>query len=266
MQAGPLVTIAVVGGFVAGALGGTLFGPSNADSTSSLLPVEAAAGSAGGDYEQQLLELGAENASQNASIDALRATIRDLEGRRPAMPPPDQAGDRRPLASINDSGEPFSQEEEERFGAYLDRIETQKEEEREKRQEEQRAERLAQRMDRYTKELGLDTYQSAEMARVLSEQDTAMRSMWSEMRESGGSFDRTTARTAMEEMRTSTDEQLGQFLTTTQLESYSTMSTGGFGGGRGGDRGGRGGGGDAAGGGRGQGGGGGGGGSRGGEF
>ncbi|NQU49173.1 MAG: hypothetical protein HQ519_11040 [Planctomycetes bacterium] len=263
MQAGPLVTIVLVGGFVAGALGGTLFSPSIADSNSSLLPVEAAAGNAGSDYEQQLLELGAENAAQNASIDALRATIRDLEGRRPAMMPPDQAaGGRRPLASINDSAEPFSQEEEARFGAYLDRIEAQKEEDREKRQEEQRAERLAQRMERYTKELGLDTYQSAQMARVLEEQDNAMRNAWSEMREAGGNFDRTTARTAMEEMRTKTNEQLGQFLTTTQLESYSTMSSGGFGG-RGSDRGGRGGGDAAGGGGRGQGGTGGG---RGGEF
>lgn len=246
MQAGPLVAIAVVGGFVAGALGGTLFSPAGTDAETPLLSMESSAGDyTDTDYEQRFVELSAQNAALNASIEALRASIRDLEGRRPAMLPPEQDLGRRPLAAIENPGEPFSAEEEERFGAYLARIEQQKEDEREERRAQQRIERMERRMDRYTEELGLDAYQREQMTNVLTEMDTKMTAYWTEMRESG-SFDRNDARAAMEDMRTQSETQLGQFLTTQQLETYSGMNTGfGFGrdrGGRGGDRGGDGGG------------------------
>jgi len=237
MQAGPLVAIAVVGGFVAGALGGTLFSPTGADADSSLLPIEASGEYSNDDFEQRFQAMSAENAALGASIEALRASIRDLEGRRPVMMPPDAEMDRRPLAAIADPANPFSAEEEERFGAYLSRIEKEKEDEREERRAQQRAERMERRMDRYAEELGLDTYQRDQMTRVLTEADSQMTAYWTEMRESGGTFDRTEARTAMEDMRTQTETELGQFLTTQQLESYSGMSSGfgGFGGfGRGG--------------------------------
>jgi hypothetical protein len=240
MQASPTFTIAIIGGFVAGSLGGVLFSPSGGSSEPSLLPTEAASPSGADEFEQRFLELGAENAAMKSSIEALRASVRGIEGRQPVAPPQGfEEGPRRTLRDIDPSVS-FSAEEEARFGAYLDRVEQQKEDEREARRAEQRDERTERRMDRYATELGLDEYQRSEMSRVLTEQDKAMRDYWTTMRESG-SFDRTSMRSDMESMRSATNEQLGQFLNTTQMESYSAMDQGGFGGfgrDRGGDRGG----------------------------
>jgi len=241
MQTGPLLALAIAAGFGAGAMGGLLFSPTSADSGEPLLSAEAGGNSSGEGYGQKIQALQAENASLEAKVLSMESSIRDLAMRREsvALETADANGAGQPLAETSYSPEsavPYSAEEELRFSAYLDNIEKQRDAERDAERQERRDEAMARRVDRLTEELGLDTYQSSEMKRVLGESETAMRDYWTEMRESG-TFDREQMRTDMAAFNEKTNETLGSFLTPQQLEQYQSSNNGGgrFGGfGRGG--------------------------------
>jgi hypothetical protein len=231
MQAGPLLTVALLGGFAAGAMGGAVFSTDPSPSSSPLLSAETGLLGDEGELEQQIRELGANQASLEASLEALQHQYIALAGRRPAEAAPESAESiekKRDLADLM-AAAPFSAEEQARFGSYLDLREQQEEAERDQRRADQRAQRMADRVARLTEELGLDAYQASEMTRVLTDSEKIMTDYFAEMRESG-TFDRTTIRTQMTEFRETTNDQLGQFLNTTQLEGYQNSNSSRFGG------------------------------------
>lgn len=248
--------MAIAAGFGAGAMGGLLFSPSDSESGAPLLSTEASGGYSDGSVDDRIQTLQAENASLEAKVGSLEDSIRNLEMRRESMPAEvtdvDTPDTSKPATSYApESAVPYSAEEELRFSAYMDNIEKQRDAEREAERQERRDEAMARRVTRLTEELGLDTYQSTEMARVLGESETAMRDYWTEMR-AAGTFDREQMRTDMAAFNEKTNTALGAFLTPEQVEQYQSSNNGGgrFGGfgrdaGRGGGGGGRGGG-DAA--------------------
>jgi hypothetical protein len=231
MQAGPLLTVALLGGFAAGAMGGALFSSDSSQAVQPLLSTEAGLPTDSSQLEQQIRDLGASQASLEASLEALQNQYIALEGRRreEVLARPEAQNESRLNREELMAAAPFSAEEQARFGAYLDEREAQEQADRDQRRADQRAQRMTDRVARLTEELGLDAYQASEMTRVLTESEKVMTEYFAEMRE-GGSFDRTGIREKMGEFRQSTTDQLGQFLTTTQLEGYQSSNSSRFGG------------------------------------
>ena len=252
MQTGPILAVALLGGFASGTVGGLLFAPSGPNGSNDPLLASAEGGS--GDYEslqKKYSALSGENASLRASLEDLSRTVDSLANRREAVPTTVPESTDKPQGNYSEQAAvPYTLEEEMRFSAYIDNLEKQKEEERELEREQRRQDQLARRVDRLSEELGLDTFQKGEMQRVLTDSETATRDYFASMRESG-SFDRDAMRQGMADLNQKTTDQLAGFLNPAQLEQYQASNTGfqrflggDAGGGRGGNRGG--GGGDAA--------------------
>lgn len=243
MQAGPLLAVALLGGFAAGSVGGLLFSPSAAADGETLnASLSSDVGPLGdGSMEDKLRALQAENASLEASLEAMQIQIDSLANRREAViEAPTEVATATPTdVYAEQDAVPYSLEEELRFAAYLENVEKKKEEEREAERERRRQEQLTRRVDRIAEELGLDSYQKTEMNKVLAQSETSMREAFAAMRE-GGNWDRDQVRQTMEDLNAKTNEQLGAFLTPDQLTQYQEQNTGfnrfGGGGGRGGDR------------------------------
>jgi hypothetical protein len=257
MQTGPILAVALLGGFASGAVGGLLFAPSGPNDSNDPLLASAEGGT--GDYEslqKKYSALSGENASLRASLEDLSRTVDSLANRRVAVPTEAPETETKSADNYADQAAvPYTLEEELRFAAYMDNIERKKEEEREAEREQRRQDQLARRVDRMAEELGLDTYQKGEMQRVLAESETATREYFASLRE-GGNFDRDAMRQGMADLNQKATDQLAGFLNPSQLEQYQASNNGFqrfFGGDAGGGRGNRsgGGGGDAAGGGRG---------------
>jgi hypothetical protein len=246
MQTGPILAVALLGGFASGTVGGLLFAPSGPNDSND--PLLATAEGGPGDFEslqKKYSALSGENASLRASLEDLSRTVDSLANRRIAIPTAIPEATDKPESNYADQAAvPYSLEEEMRFSAYIDNIEKKKEEEREAAREQRREDQLARRVDRLSEELGLDTYQKGEMQRVLSESETATRDYFANLRESGN-FDRDTMRQGMADLNQKTTDQLTGFLNPGQLEQYQASNTGfqrffggDVGGGRGGNRGG----------------------------
>jgi hypothetical protein len=247
MQTGPILAVALLGGFAAGTVGGLLFAPSGPNDSNDPLLASAEGGS--GEYEslqKKYSALAGENASLRASLDDLSRTVDSLANRRQAVPTATPEVVNKAQDSYADQAAvPYTLEEEMRFSAYIDNLEKKKEEEREAEREERRVEQLARRVDRLSEELGLDTFQKGEMQRVLTESETATRDYFGAMRESG-SFDRDAMRQGMADLNQKTTDSLAGFLNPAQLEQYQSSNNGlqrffggdAAGGGRGGNRGG----------------------------
>lgn len=257
MQTGPLLALALAGGFAAGAMGGLLFAPGTPAEEGGPLTSAPLSASAGDDValEQRFLSLQAEYATVETQLARMQSKLDALANRREAvsMPEADEADEEstsdRQYAELE--AVPYTLEEEQRFAAYLDARERQEEAEREAERERRREEARQRQIDRLAEQLGLNEYQKSEMNRVLGEADAARRKAFEEMR-AAGDFDRDEMRAKMEELNEQQNQQLGSFLTPQQLEQYQDSRGGWFDRARGGDR--RGGGGDRDGGGGGRGG------------
>ncbi len=251
MQTGPILAVALLGGFASGTVGGLLFAPSGPNDSND--PLLASAEGDSGDYaslQKKYSALAGENASLRASLEDLSRTVDSLANRRVAVPTETPETVDKPAGNYAaQDAVPYTLEEEMRFAAYIDNLERKKEEEREAEREQRRQDQLARRVDRLAEELGLDTYQKGEMQRVLTESETATREYFAALRE-GGNFDRDAMRQGMADLNQKATDQLAGFLNPSQLEQYQASNTGFqrfFGGDAGGGRGNRGGGGDAGG-------------------
>lgn len=240
MQTGPLLAVALLGGFAAGSVGGMLFSPAGPADGQDPLLIEAAGGASDGDLVDKYRALEAQHAALQASFDSLELTVEGLANRREAVieaaPSTDVEADT--SAYADREAMPYTLEEEMRFAAYLENLEKKKEEEEQLERERRRQEQMVRRVDRLAEQLGLDAYQKGEMQRVLSESEATTREYFAKLRESG-EWDRDAVRTGMEELNQKTNDQLAGFLTPDQLTQYQESNTG-FnrffgGGGRGGD-------------------------------
>jgi len=229
------IILILLGGFVGGLAGGTLLGGGAATETE---PLYTADGPQVSVQSEELAErvqgLEGTLAGMEAALDGLRAELADRQ-REPIAPPVAKkyTGRGRGGPQSAASGAPA---EEERFAAYLEKLDEEEKVEREGREAERRDERMARRMERYTSELGLDGYQSQEMSRIMTESDKNRSAYFTEMRESG-SFDRESIRETMTEMQGVVNDELGQILTEGQMSDYEAMqenSRRGWGGGGGG--------------------------------
>lgn len=239
MQAGPILAVALLGGFAAGTVGGMLFSPSSADPSNEPLLASAEGGGESGDLVDKYRSLEARNASLEATVESLELQVQSLANRREAIASPAEVSvpeDDAKYASAE--AVPYTLEEEMRFRAYVENLEKQKEEERELEREERRQEQLVRRVDRLAEDLGLDDYQKGEMVKVLAQSEQATRDYFAKMRESGD-WDRDAMRAGMADLNEKTNQALGAFLGPDQLTKYQESNTG-FnrffgGGGRGGD-------------------------------
>ena len=239
MQAGPILAVALLGGFAAGTVGGMLFSPSTGEGTNEPLLASADGGSDSGELVDKYRSLEARNASLEATVEQLELQVQSLANRREAVASPEAVevpDDNTKYASAE--AVPYTLEEEMRFRAYVENLEKQKEEERELEREQRRQEQLVRRVDRMAEELGLDDYQKGEMVKVLAESEQATRDYFAQMRESGD-WDRDAMRAGMADLNEKTNQALGTFLNADQMTKYQESNTG-FnrffgGGGRGGD-------------------------------
>jgi len=239
MQAGPILAVALLGGFAAGTVGGMLFSPAAGDPSNEPLLASAEGGSESGELNDKYRALEARNASLEATVEQLELQVQSLANRREAVVSPEAVevpDDSSKYASAE--AVPYTLEEEMRFRAFVENLEQQKEEERELEREQRRQEQLVRRVDRMAEELGLDDYQKGEMVRVLGESEQATRDYFAQMRESGD-WDRDAMRAGMADLNEKTNQALGAFLNPDQLTKYQESNTG-FnrffgGGGRGGD-------------------------------
>ncbi len=234
------IALILLGGFVGGLVGSTLTGGPAVEIDTPLYMADATQEHRQSEeLAQRVQGLEGTLAGMEAALDGLRTELADRR-REPMAPPVAAEGRRGGRRGGPEAATGFAPEEEERFAAYLDKVEEAKKDERQAQEAERREERMARRMERYTNELGLDGYQSQEMSRIMSEADEKRSTYFTEMRESG-SFDRESIRETMHEMQGSVNEQLGQVLTEGQMSDYEAMQEdsrrgwGGGGSGRGGN-------------------------------
>ncbi|MCH2101180.1 MAG: hypothetical protein MK209_04605 [Planctomycetes bacterium] len=226
MQVGPILAVALLGGFAAGTVGGMLFSPPAGESADEPLLASVSGDSGSGELVDKYRALEARNASLEAAVDALELQVQSLANRREAVAAPVESVESENEAKYASAeAAPYTLEEEMRFRAYVDNLEKQKEEERELEREERRQEQLARRVDRMAEELGLDDYQKGEMNKVLAESEQATRDYFAQMRESG-EWDRDAMRTGMADLNDKTDQALGAFLTPDQLDKYQESNSG----------------------------------------
>ena len=238
------VLLILLGGFVGGLAGSALMGGSP-DTPEPMISVDA--GQAGmNDLSVELVDrlqnVEGSMAGLRATLDDMRAQLADR--RREPLPPVDirnaQGGDSRRATRGSSANFGPSGELEERFSDFLEEREVQKAEERLEQEADRRAQRVERRIERYAERLGLNDYQSQEMARIMTNADQKRSAYFVELRESGD-FDRTAVREAMHEMSAGTNDELAQLLDSDQMSEYESMqseSRGGWGGGRGNDHGG----------------------------
>lgn len=226
MQAGPILAVALLGGFAAGTVGGMLFSPSTGEGTNEPLLASVEGGSDGGELIDKYRSLEARNASLEATVEQLELQVQSLANRREAVASPEAVEvPENDTKYASAEAVPYTLEEEMRFRAYVENLEKQKEEERELEREQRREEQLVRRVDRMAEELGLDDYQKGEMVKVLGESEQATRDYFAKMRESGD-WDRDAMRAGMADLNEKTNQALGAFLTPDQLTKYQESNTG----------------------------------------
>lgn len=226
MQAGPILAVALLGGFAAGTVGGMLFSPSTADPSNEPLLAAAEGGGDSSELVDKYRSLEARNASLEATVESLELQVQSLANRREAIASPAEVSvPENDTKYASAEAVPYTLEEEMRFRAYVDNLEKQKEEERQLEREERRQEQLVRRVDRMAEEMGLDDYQKGEMVKVLAESEQATRDYFAKMRESGD-WDRDAMRAGMADLNEKTNQALGAFLNADQMTKYQESNTG----------------------------------------
>lgn len=188
--------------------------------------------------EQRILSLEGSAETQRLAYEEMDGRLLALS-RRPdleqliatadaARPTPDAA------AAMSPTGQAMTAE----VRAALDLIENERQAERDAEQARRREERLNATVERLTSELGLDASQAQVVKTALSESTVARETMFAEMRNGGGNFDREQIGAKMTELRETEIAMVSKVLTPTQVEHYTTLTSFGGRGFGGGDNGG----------------------------
>jgi hypothetical protein len=229
----PMILAAALAGAVAGGLVVALV-PGGGDGDGGTSPSEAT----------RVQRLSTQVDVLQDGIDDLQRQVRQLELAMLTMPPEEEAatpltpppaprvdGTEAALAALAGDDAQVEEVLKARVADVVADLRAAEEQARDERREEMRQQMLEDRLTQLTEQLGLDTYQAGRMRETLTDADTKRGELFRSAREEGGWG---TLRTGMEELRTSTRQDLETFLTPSQLESWDAMPQMGFGGRRGG--------------------------------
>jgi hypothetical protein len=235
-------------GLVGGLVGSMLFGPSPAEVDSgantgveSVLTSDRALAEKLDGIQDELDRLGQDMSMQGTSLQALDSRIAALQDmRRDLLAGSSLGAGTDPLSLLDPAEIPSGMAFDAAVNAAIEKREADVEAERSERRSARRKEQLDRQMERFTEELGLDAVQADQMRTILDETSRKRNAFFSEMRDSGV-MDRDLIRRTMTELNDSVTEQLGDVLTTDQMDKYSELNASRFGGpGPGGGGGGRG--------------------------
>ena len=235
-----LTTVLIlITGFIGGLLGPILLGDTGSQYDMS---IDAAAASDTQELRNEIAGLTSANDSLRSSFDLQATRLGQLEDKINSLPlPPPGGPDGLAFADM-----PTGQAFEGQINAVIEQRENQQNMERDQERAERRAEREASRVERMAEELGLDSAQTEQFAKITGETAEKRNEFFSDMRENGwGSVDRDEIRSQMEMMRDEENSQLEGVLTPEQMTQYQESNSGrgmfgntGGGGGRGGNTGG----------------------------
>ena len=201
----------------------------------------------GTDTQQALLRdeidgLQSANDSLRIAFELQATRLGQLEDKVNGLPLPPAGGP----DGLSFADMPTGQAFEGQINAVIEQRENQQSMERDQDRAERRAEQLERRVERMAEELGLNSSQTEQFAKITGDASEKRNEFFSDMREGGwGSVDRDEIRSQMETMRDEEISQLEGVLTPEQMTQYQESNsrgmfgnTGGGGGGRGGNTGG----------------------------
>ena len=232
----------LITGFIGGLLGPILLGDTGSQYDMS---IDAAAANDTQELRNEIAGLTSANDSLRSSFDLQATRLGQLENKVDSLPAPPPGGPGGLAFADMPSGQAF----EGQVNAVIEERENQQSMERNQERAERRAEANDRRVERMAEELGLDSFQTEQFAKITGEASEKRNAFFSDMREDGwGSVDRDEIRSQMETMRDEESSQLEGVLTPEQMTQYQESnnrgmfgSTGGGGGsGRGGGGSGRG--------------------------
>jgi hypothetical protein len=229
----------LITGFIGGLLGPILLGDTGSQYDMS---IDAAAASDTQELRNEIAGLTSANDSLRSSFELQATRLSQLEGKVNSLPVPPSGGPDGLAFADMPTGQAF----EGQINAVIEQRENQQSMERDQDRAERRAEANDRRVERMAEELGLNSSQTEQFAKITGEASEKRNAFFSDMRENGwGSVDREEIRSQMETMRDEESSQLEGVLTPEQMTQYQESNsrgmfgnTGGGGGGRGGNTGG----------------------------
>jgi hypothetical protein len=229
----------LITGFIGGLLGPILLGDTGSQYDMS---IDAAAASDTQELRNEIAGLTSANDSLRSSFDLQATRLGQLEDKINSLPVPPAGGPDGLAFADMPTGQAF----EGQINAVIEQRENQQSMERDQDRAERRAEANDRRVERMAEELGLNSSQTEQFAKITGEASEKRNAFFSDMRENGwGSVDREEIRSQMETMRDEESSQLEGVLTPEQMTQYQESNsrgmfgnTGGGGGGRGGNTGG----------------------------
>ena len=229
----------LITGFIGGLLGPILLGDTGSQYDMS---IDAAAASDTQELRNEIAGLMSANDSLRSSFDLQATRLGQLENKVNSLPVPPPGGPDGLAFADMPTGQAF----EGQINAVIEQRENQQSMERDQDRAERRAEANDRRVERMAEELGLNSSQTEQFAKITGEASEKRNAFFSDMRENGwGSVDREEIRSQMETMRDEESSQLEGVLTPEQMTQYQESNsrgmfgnTGGGGGGRGGNTGG----------------------------
>jgi hypothetical protein len=229
----------LITGFIGGLLGPILLGDTGSQYDMS---IDAAAANDTQELRNEIAGLTSANDSLRSSFELQATRLSQLEGKVNSLPVPPSGGPDGLAFADMPTGQAF----EGQINAVIEQRENQQSMERDQDRAERRAEANDRRVERMAEELGLNSSQTEQFAKITGEASEKRNAFFSDMRENGwGSVDREEIRSQMETMRDEESSQLEGVLTPEQMTQYQESNsrgmfgnTGGGGGGRGGNTGG----------------------------
>jgi hypothetical protein len=224
----------LITGFIGGLLGPILLGDTGSQYDMS---IDAAAASDTQELFNELAGLTSSNDSLRSSFDLQATRLGQLEDKVNSLPATPPGGSNGLAFADMPTGQAF----EGQINAVIEQRENQQSMERDQDRAERRAEQLERRVERMAEELGLNSSQTEQFAKITGDASEKRNEFFSDMREGGwGSVDRDEIRSQMETMRDEEISQLEGVLTPEQMTQYQESnnrgmfgSTGGGGGGGG---------------------------------
>ena len=223
----------LITGFIGGLLGPILLGDTGSQYDMS---IDAAAASDTQELRNEIAGLTSANDSLRSSFDLQATRLGQLEDKVNSLPVPPPGGpDGLAFADM-----PTGQSFEGQINAVIEQRENQQSMERDQDRAERRAEAHDRRVERMAEELGLNSSQTEQFAKITGDASGKRNAFFSDMRENGwGSVDRDEIRSQMETMRDEESSQLEGVLTPEQMTQYQESNSRGMFGNTGGGGGGR---------------------------
>ena len=222
----------LITGFIGGLLGPILLGDTGSQYDMS---IDAAAASDTLELRNEIAGLMSANDSLRSSFDLQATRLGQLENKVNSLPVPPAGGP----DGLSFADMPTGQAFEGQINAVIEQRENQQSMERDQDRAERRAEQLERRVERIAEELGLNSSQTEQFAKITGDASEKRNEFFSDMREGGwGSVDRDEIRSQMETMRDEEISQLEGVLTPEQMTQYQESNNRGMfgstgGGGRG---------------------------------